>query len=241
MKTVYEEPVVTRRGPDDETETHPAYAQISASRVQGRINLYGSDFEHHHYVIVRIAQSDTKRNLSHDWPHATPTPYIEVAMSEAQWAEFVSSMNVGDGPRCTLQYLHVRGNVPQIPAVRSRREQFVKEMSETVQDALAAAKLLLQQVRDEPGIKASTRKLMVDAAERMVRELEKNVPYVAQQFDGHVEATLNRARIEVNAYVETLLVRSGIRAAQLSAGAPPDDTPLRFIDGEVRDGGAKEG
>ena len=34
--------------------THPAYGQITVSKVSGSRVLYGSDFVHHSYVTLRI-------------------------------------------------------------------------------------------------------------------------------------------------------------------------------------------
>ena len=50
------------------TYSHPAFGQIEVSRVQGgNGTLYGSDFRHHGYVVVRIAHSTMQRDLSRDW------------------------------------------------------------------------------------------------------------------------------------------------------------------------------
>src|SRR5687767_12050919 len=105
MPREYEKPTTTKRvGRTDRgtTESHPAYGQISASRVSGSINLYGSDFRHNHYVIVSIHRSVLDRDLSHDWPFPRQE-IIEVALSESQWAHFVSSLNAGSGAQCTIQ------------------------------------------------------------------------------------------------------------------------------------------
>src|SRR3546814_2680674 len=62
--------------PGDEertTTTHPAFAQISASRVTGLANLYGSDFAHQSYVRIRVNPSEMHRSLANDWPHAGRT------------------------------------------------------------------------------------------------------------------------------------------------------------------------
>ena len=37
---------------------HPAYAKIGAYRVQGHATLYGSEFNHQHYVKVVIKRSE---------------------------------------------------------------------------------------------------------------------------------------------------------------------------------------
>lgn len=80
-----EEPVTVKGGRDDEeTTTHPAYAMIGASRVQGGSYLYGSEFHHQHFVTVSIRRAETHRSLSRDW-FSGGEELIEVAMSEAHY------------------------------------------------------------------------------------------------------------------------------------------------------------
>ena len=79
--------------------SHPAYAQIRASRVSGSTNLYASDFNHSHFMTVTISKSEHHRHLSNDWYHEKGQ-LIEIAMSESQWAHFISSANVGSGSQC---------------------------------------------------------------------------------------------------------------------------------------------
>ena len=55
---------------------------------------------------------------------------IEVAMSEAQWATFVSSLNQGSGVQCTLDYSMQDGSIPAIAAPKDRRTQFSQELQE---------------------------------------------------------------------------------------------------------------
>src|SRR5437868_8231795 len=93
------EPTQTERG-----EQHPAFGMIGASRVShsppGAV-LFDSDVQHQHYVVVRVRTAARRRDLNRDYLYADQQ-IVEVAMSEAQWASFVSSMNTGDGVPCTL-------------------------------------------------------------------------------------------------------------------------------------------
>ncbi len=64
---VNEQPVLIEDDPlHGQTFEHPAFGQISASRVTGSASLYGSDFEHHAFVEVRISRSQLKRSLARD-------------------------------------------------------------------------------------------------------------------------------------------------------------------------------
>lgn len=87
-------------------ESHPAFGMIAASRVSGGEKaLFDSDIQHHHRVVVRINTATRTRRLNHDDIFGDSTPFIEVEMSEAQWASFVSSMN-SSGVPCTIRHRH---------------------------------------------------------------------------------------------------------------------------------------
>jgi len=109
-----QEPTIeVKKGPgnaDEAVEQHPAYAQIGANRVSGGAYLYGSDFKHQHYITIQIHDSELHRQLSGDRAHSKRR-LIEIAMSEAQWATFVSSLNQGGGVQCTLEFTPEGGRI----------------------------------------------------------------------------------------------------------------------------------
>lgn len=116
MPRPIEEPVVTTEkwGSGEEIKTtHPAFAQIAASRVNGSTVLYGSDFVHYAAIRIRIHTSTQYRSLAHDRYHEREN-LVEVELSEAQWAHFISSLNMGSGSPCTLTSLGGK-MVPGLP------------------------------------------------------------------------------------------------------------------------------
>jgi hypothetical protein len=207
---------------------HPAYAQIGASRVTGSARLYGSDFNHRNYVRIRICPSELHRGLSNDNVYGSNKAYIEVDVSEAQWATFVSSMNVGFGAQCTLRYKDGE-EIPEIaePTV-SRQEQFAGEAREKVQSALDQLETLSQEIE---ALKVSgVQKKALQGRVRAARlQLVSNVPFVMQQFDEHMEATVEKAKVEVNAYVTGAAMRAGMEA--LARDGHP---MLGFVEGESK-------
>jgi hypothetical protein len=145
MMNNFEHPTIERRENDplsDSVERHPAYAQIGASRVSGRAFLYGSDFDHHAYMTISIYKSELHRGLSCDRAFSRGE-IIEVALSEAQWATFVSTLNVGSGVQCTIQHLN-RERVPQLPEAPKRKTQFQEELNER----LVTAERELKELRE---------------------------------------------------------------------------------------------
>jgi hypothetical protein len=217
MSRHIEEPVVTEE-PSHGKETmiverHPAFAQIGVSRHTGRTALYGSNFLHHNTINIRIAASELKRDLSHDW-HFAKNQYIEVELSEAQWATMVSSLNVGDGVPCTLRYL--RGeSIPGLPNPKKRGEQFASEAKETLADVEAHLKVLEEQIG--ASLLSNNKKKELLSSLRMARmNLGENLKFVADSFAKHVETNVEKAKVEVNAYMTSMIHRAGLE--HLGAG-----------------------
>lgn len=209
MPLSYEEPVSTREGGmrGEIKTTHPAYAQISASHVTGGAYLYGSDFQHQNYVCIRICRSELNRHLSTDWPHAQDE-LIEVALSESQWASFVSSMNRGMGVQCTLQHINHK-QVPQIPVPRSTIKDFKAEGSEAARSAL---KQIAEVMSDIEASKLSQKQKdeLLGKLGRIKDNTRSNLRFVLEQFGEHMEATVNKAKTEISAYANHLVVASGL-------------------------------
>lgn len=201
-----EQPTLTEGG----EETHPAWGLIGASRVSTSppgASLFDSDIRHQHYVVVRVRKASRKRNLGHDWKHGEEE-IVEVAMSEAQWASFVSSMNVGDGVPCTIERL---GWEP-VPGVEHQprlalsmeevRDAAAKSMEE-INEALAAY--------TEKKTTANLRDL-----EARIRNAPANMTFAAETLSKHGENVVQRARADVEAMVVTKAKQLGIDPAEIA-------------------------
>ncbi len=213
MEVIKDDPI------NDTVERHPAYAQIGAMRVSGGAYLYGSDFRHQHYITIQIHDSVLHRQLSGDRPHAGKR-LIEIAMSEAQWATFVSSLNQGSGVQCTLEYTREEGLVPPIAQPKDRKLQFSKEMIERFDMAVRALKDLAAQI-DESPLSGKKKKALKDQLRTAERNLTPNMEFVAERFDEHMEHTVERAKSEVNAYAQHTLGDLAQMALRGGVGSDP--------------------
>lgn len=190
--------------------THPSFAQISASRVSGMTNLYGSDFKHQNYITIRIAPSMLRRTLSNDWPSASVDTLIEVELSEAQWATFVSSLNVGGGPQCTLRRYNGKA-IPGLPEPESREQQFKGEATSRMQKAIDDIEELRQEINASK-LSQKDKNVLLSKASSIHGNISGNIAFVLDQFGEHMEKTVEKAKIEVNAYAANTLMRAGLDA-----------------------------
>lgn len=203
-----QEPLIERSTTTGETKaTHPAFAQIAASRVSGHAQLYGSDFTHQHYMTIRINGSELHRGLNRDW-HFGKETMIEVAMTESQWATFVSSPNMGSGVPCTLQRKYFE-DVPGLPEPKPRQDQFSDEMQDSMTKAVE---------RMDSLIAGAKTKAQADEMRMVKMLLTSTFPFVTKQFSEHMEETVEKAKQEVHGYMTATLQRAGLAA--LSSDLP---------------------
>lgn len=208
------EPTTTEEVTGGTTTTHPAFAQIGATRVQGHAVLYGSDFEHANYIRVTIKTSKLRRTHSNDWYYAGEE-LISVNLSEAGWATFLSSMNVADGVPCTLARFNGE-SLPDLP-LANKADQFRAEVGDKMDAALAEIDALVAEI-DQAGLSKAKAAALKARAQAARRQMADNLPFVAEQFGEHMEATVERAKVEVNAYMVGMIQRAGLESLQGAAG-----------------------
>jgi hypothetical protein len=217
MQKNIEEPVTIESNDrmSDSVTTHPAYAQIGASRCSGNANLYDSDFSHQNFIAIRICKSEKHRSLNRDW-HFGREELIEVMLSEAQWATFVSTPNVGSGVPCTIN--HIRGEyIPALPSSIDTRSLFKTEMKEMMKEIQSDIRNVSKELDGALGKKKvdELRKTL----DMITSRITNSTGFVADQFDEHIENTVEKAKIEVNAYVTNLVQRTGLD--MLHGGSAP--------------------
>lgn len=206
-------PTVDQHGAD----THPAFGQISASRGSyggGGAVLFDSDIKHQHTVTIVVTEATRRRTNSHDYIHGGTRRLIEVEMSEAQWASFVSSMNTSGVP-CTIKATETNWNVAGLPydprlahSMTEVREAAVKTYAK-VKEAMAAYEKVLA---DKAPAKARN-----DALRNLhftIENAEANLSFSARSLNEHAENVVQRARADIEAMVGAEAARLGLSAGE---------------------------
>ncbi len=204
---------------------HPAFGQISASRVSSTgYVLYGSDFIHDHFITLSISESTLHRDLSSD-RHHSGNRLIQVALTEGQWATFLSSLNMGRGTPCTIEQVGQESR-PRLPR-RDQRTVYESEVQGHIRDLTKSVDAALAEIDGEIGASLSkTKREKVTAhLTRLRRTISDAIPFVAKMFEKHMEKTVESAKVEVHAYVGATMHRAGLAAIHSAA-------PLRLGGGD---------
>lgn len=195
---------------------HPSFAQIQVSRINGHKVLYNSDFNSNNYIALRIRKSEMIRDLSHDWHHEREQ-YIEVAMSEAQWATLVSSLNSTAIP-CTLTYL-MGECIDRLPEPTNRMNQFGSELSKHLGKAVEQLTEISKTISSLGLSKVKTQSLLSMLSSTQAN-IMSNAQFVEKSFNEHMENQVEKAKCETNAYLYHVVQRAGLDALTLGIEAP---------------------
>lgn len=206
MKRKTEKPTVTERG----EETHPAWGLIGASRVSssppGAV-LFDSDIRHQHYVVVQLSRATRQRDLGRDWKHGDEQ-IVEIAMSEAQWASFVSTMNVGQGVPCTIE----RVGTEAMPGM-----EYESRLAVSMDEVDDAAHKALEEIRKTfSAYESHKTKANRDKLKYAIQNAPDNMGFAAKSLNEHAENVVQRARSDIEAMVVSKAEQMGIEPAEIA-------------------------
>lgn len=191
-------------------DKEPYMAMAGFSRVSGRTNLHGVDYPSGHFIVLRVYQGKVLRETTSDFYMSDHrAPIVEVAMSEVQFAQLISSFNIGDGVPCTFKARPVEGaeiiQIDMPSAAESTEEKFTADVRETAKDAVDATKqalvLLNEILAGKTVSKAQVREIQA-AVETVDRELDRNLPFILKRADEAIGKRTLKSKAEVEAYAQ---------------------------------------
>jgi hypothetical protein len=218
---------------DDEFEReHPSYGLVSISRItggSGARRLFGSPLANH-YGTIRLSIGTAKwiHGLHHDRYYGSLRgEHIEVEMSAAQFADMITSLNMGSGTPCTIRHL-AGAQIPPPPDYATEAEHIRDNFEGSLDKYKAKARTYRKKI-EELTSKLSTKakeeiRIALDVIED---QLSSNVPFVVKQFQEATTRITSAAKAEVDAFVTGVVRAAGLEAiaggklpSLLSSGDP---------------------
>jgi hypothetical protein len=212
---------------------HPSYAMIQFTRGMGSRSrrLFGSSLKSH-YATIRMTVTGAfwEHDLHEDrYFDAGKKRLIEVEMSAAQFAELITSMNVGSGVPCTLNFFNATAGVDgfieeppdietEVERVKSSFEADLKGMEATMRERRKEIEQLAAKLPEK------SRERLRIALDVMIQQLTSNIPFIMEQFNEASERVVTSAKHDIEAFAMHALRAAGLDA--LAKGdAPKQLTP----------------
>ena len=212
-------------GRDEETrETHESFGLISFHRISGSTKLFGSHLDTHHtFIRLEVQRCELSHGLSNDHYFGQGLPLIEVDMSAAQYAEAITTMNMGGGIPCTIRDV-VGIQMERVPEeaqeehakIRAGFRGKIEGVVKMAEEAHAKGEELLTHKTVSKG----RARELVDVLGRVVMEMRSNAPFVINQFQESADRVVTAAKAEVESFTLHALTKVGMKAIADQYGAP---------------------
>lgn len=208
-------------GNDRVIQEHPAYGRITLTHPSGgNTEMFGSDIIHNERIALRIdlAYEETAYGIPNyrSQPQSRGGRVVELELTAYQWAGLVASHS-GNGVPCTLRYItpHGQGNLPLIDGQNTSTEQANREIE-------ASLKIMMK--RHAEGLEAlsaliakgKANKGELQAAMEKFQNIHAKLPevtaYALHTFTEHSETVMARANAEIEASLNNLIQRTGMKA-----------------------------
>lgn len=185
--------------------THPSYGTLLFSRRTGeKESLFGSSIQHRDTICMTLHHASIERGLNRDWIHGDKV-IAEVEMSYSQFAEAITSMNIGTGVPVTVRWTEKDGNIPPCDFA-SKREQFENEFKEQMEKVTRESQELIQEVtalfNQKGTLKKADKEAILAKLFRLNMDIGANTDYIMKQFNEQMDKTVSEAKGEIEAFCQ---------------------------------------
>ena len=208
---------------NEEHLKHPSWVLVGLSRrsSSGSYNLFGSRLDNHQHHItlsVRAATLIINRDTGEERYYGSVSgDIIEIDVSAAQFAEFITTSNVGMGVPATMRRFQnkaVESPPKRTNETRQIREAFKTKFATAMKKASEELESAEQLVRDKSGktFNVKDREELIKKMRNLMREVQSNAPYLFELFEESTEKVVTHAKAEIDAFVTHNIFAEGLRA-----------------------------
>lgn len=218
---------------------HPSFANLYIGRSQcsGQQALFGSSIKHSDIITLKISPAYIGRSLNSDHYYASTQPYIEIDMSQAQFAQAITSLNMGAGTPVTLRRLNGQ-YIEECPFEDKRTQfdtEFSTDMNTTVQKFDNDIKEIESILEQKRSLTKADKEKILTAVHHVQRVLGSDMPFLFSQFNRQMEKTVTEAKAEVEGHIRSRmddLTMQNLRAEDAAAGLLEEDNDEKISESD---------
>ena len=191
---------------------------VGFSRITGSKRLYMSNLNNSNWIALRIYQAkDESRCCGEKNVYTSDRkPLIEVEISAAQFAEMLTTMNIGSGVPCTLRYVNgeeidqsgLRTDDKPIDVGKKFFEKNAKEVTEKIATRIKNYKNDLATMK----MSKKDKERVLDILSGFETEVLSNMPYYVTVFEETAKKVVTESKSEIDAFVTGGIVKAGLDA-----------------------------
>lgn len=194
-------------------DSQPCYGIINFKRVHcNSEHLYGSEVAHTDVIEMTVKRSDCVHELNHDW-YFGKDDIIQLQMSSAQFAQLITSLNMGEGVPCTLTYTEKDGDIPQIKWV-GQKEKIHNDFNKQMESLKTLVTDDLDEVcgeLDSKNVNLTRQRELSNKLKQIGRILYDKIPFINKSFMESTDKVQTQAIQEVEARIQSKINYIGMQ------------------------------
>ncbi len=200
----------------EEKENHESYGTIGIFNTSGgNVSLFGSSIKHDRYITIRINKADIARRY-HEERYFGHKNLIEISMSASQFAQLITTPNVGAGVPCTIK--RIGSKQMEAPPYRGQNEIFNEELHDDFKKVMDDSDDIWKTAEDmllfKGPIKVGDKKKLADKMQAFVQHIRSNMPFLHKQFTRSMDKTVTTAKAEIESFYTNLVMKLGKKAIE---------------------------
>lgn len=203
----------------DQPKTHPSYGSARFSRVTGQRNLFGSAVKHQSWIELEILEAEMIGDIAtrnHKVQPNNTQGIVRVALTNAQFAELISTRDTFAGTPCTIT--RVRDGklkpVEDCPPAPSLDENIDAIINKAVDDAMATVRRDVKSVLEdlEGRLPKKLGASVTSRLQDLYTRIPSNIKFAGTLMQEAKDHLVGRAKVEIEARGEEFLRRQGLLA-----------------------------
>lgn len=194
------------------SQKHPSHGVVSINRsVGGSRRFFGSEVKHGTSVTLTI--SPCERQVDNFGTHYYPRnpPYVQIEMSSEQWANLITSINVGCGVPCTISRLNGEHVEPE-QITETFTEKSTRKFRERVSNKISEARSIAAGVRtflETTNLSKKAKDEINSSLDRIVKNFAANEEYFLTEFTAEADKVLTSAKAELDSFIGQVMMQVG--------------------------------
>lgn len=184
------------------------FARWSGSHAQ---TFFGSDIKHDRGIRMTLMSACRERSLNADRFYEEDL-VAAVDMTEAQFAEILTTLNIGTGVPVTIKSMRDGDIVIPAPPPETPKGEVVLEEARTeAREGVAEMRRVLKALRgllEEGKLRKQGVKALIDELDAAIRVFDDRVPFMIEQFSRTVEKMVVDAMATIRAGAPPVVIES---------------------------------
>lgn len=196
---------------------HESFGMVQFNRISSNIpkKFFGSSVRSGNYIELNLYEAEKLQEGSSIRYFANKT-IMKVRLSPNQFAELLTTMNIGSGVPCTIEYIEGKtieecsdeDNIRELHKKDFKKQ--IEKATKEVQEAIDDVSKLVEVSKVSFGIKQ--RKELLQKLNHVLMRLKSNLPYYHQQFDEAVDKTVSEAKSELDSFANNMITKLGLES-----------------------------